>query len=177
VLQLLGERSILGHKSVIFGLCDLCNFVWSSVNEWSVIKITEIWYSVGSGGSFPEVMQLGNEAEHSPPSSAKVKNGGAISTLSHVFMAWCLINYTQGQLYLHLDRIWRKASFCKSTCNVLWLSNRTINIKCTATQNVNTNTKYEKYPLNLPWSKEGHRKMVVWWDRKSGVLTGDLKSS
>jgi hypothetical protein len=30
-------------------------------------------YSVGMGGSFPGVKQLGREADHSPPSSAEVK--------------------------------------------------------------------------------------------------------
>jgi hypothetical protein len=35
----------------------------------------------------------GREADHSPPSSAEVKNGGAVPLLSHtVFTAWCSIN-------------------------------------------------------------------------------------
>jgi hypothetical protein len=37
----------------------------------------------------------GHEVDHSPPSSAKVKNGGAIPPLPSVFMAWCLINVHQ----------------------------------------------------------------------------------
>jgi hypothetical protein len=44
---------------------------------------------MGTGGSFP-----GREADYSPPSSAEVKNGGAIPPLhSYVFMAWCLIKH------------------------------------------------------------------------------------
>jgi hypothetical protein len=50
---------------------------------------------MGTGGSFPT-----DKADHSPPSSAKVKNGGGIAPLPHVFMAECLINYTQGQLFI-----------------------------------------------------------------------------
>jgi hypothetical protein len=34
----------------------------------------------------------GREADHSPPSSTEVKNGGAIPPLPHVFMAWRLNN-------------------------------------------------------------------------------------
>jgi hypothetical protein len=33
------------------------------------------------------VKQLGGEVDHSPPSSAEVKNGGSIPPLPHVFMA------------------------------------------------------------------------------------------
>jgi hypothetical protein len=32
----------------------------------------------------------GHKADHSPPSNAKVKNGGIIPSLPHVFMAHCL---------------------------------------------------------------------------------------
>jgi hypothetical protein len=38
-----------------------------------------------------EVKRPVREAKHSPSSSAKVKNGGAIPPVPHVFMAWCLI--------------------------------------------------------------------------------------
>jgi hypothetical protein len=37
------------------------------------------------------VQGRGHEADHSSPSSAEVKNGGAISPLPNVFMAYCLI--------------------------------------------------------------------------------------
>jgi hypothetical protein len=45
-------------------------------------------YSVGTGTSFPELNQPGREADHSPPSSVEVKNGGGIPPLPYVFMAW-----------------------------------------------------------------------------------------
>jgi hypothetical protein len=40
------------------------------------------------------VKHLGHEADHLPPSSAQIKNGGAMLPLLHyVFMAYCLISY------------------------------------------------------------------------------------
>jgi hypothetical protein len=30
-----------------------------------------------------------HEADHTPPSSAKIKNGGTIPQLPHGFMVWC----------------------------------------------------------------------------------------
>jgi hypothetical protein len=44
-------------------------------------------HPVGVGGDFPGVEQTENGADHSPPSSAKVKNDGAVPPLPHVFMA------------------------------------------------------------------------------------------
>jgi hypothetical protein len=41
----------------------------------------------------PEVKRSDREAKHSPPSSAEVKNSGAIPPLPHVFMAKYLIKY------------------------------------------------------------------------------------
>jgi hypothetical protein len=38
-------------------------------------------YPVGTGADFPEIKRPGREADHSPPSSAEVKNGGAIPPL------------------------------------------------------------------------------------------------
>jgi hypothetical protein len=38
------------------------------------------WYQMGNGGTFP-----GSEADHSPPSRAEVKNGGAIPPLPHMY--------------------------------------------------------------------------------------------
>jgi hypothetical protein len=40
----------------------------------------------------PLLFSLGRENYGAPPSSAEVKNGGAIHSFPHVFMAWCLIN-------------------------------------------------------------------------------------
>jgi hypothetical protein len=41
-------------------------------------------YLVSNGDSFPEVKLQGHEDDHSAPCSAKVKNGGATSPLSHM---------------------------------------------------------------------------------------------
>jgi hypothetical protein len=40
-------------------------------------------YAVGTGGSFPEVQRPEREADHSPTSSAKVKNAGAVPPHPH----------------------------------------------------------------------------------------------
>jgi hypothetical protein len=48
--------------------------------------------AVGTGGCSPRVKRQGREADHSPPSSAEVKNSRSYtSTPQYVFMAWCLI--------------------------------------------------------------------------------------
>jgi hypothetical protein len=46
------------------------------------------------GAVSPFVKQPGREADHSPPSSAEVKNVWSYtSTPQHVFMAWCLVKH------------------------------------------------------------------------------------
>jgi hypothetical protein len=39
---------------------------------------------MGNGCSFPGVKRPGREADYTPPSSAEVKNGGAVPPLPHV---------------------------------------------------------------------------------------------
>jgi hypothetical protein len=50
----------------------------------------------------PGVKGPGREADHSPPTSAEIKNGGAIPPLPprHDVVLNYLINYVQGNLYL-----------------------------------------------------------------------------
>jgi hypothetical protein len=49
---------------------------------------------MGTGGSFPAVKRSGREANHSPPSTAEVKNAWSYnSTPQYVFMAWCLVKH------------------------------------------------------------------------------------
>jgi hypothetical protein len=51
-------------------------------------------YPMGTGRSFSGVKQLGYEADHSPPSSAEVKNvWNDTSIPQYVFMAWCLVKH------------------------------------------------------------------------------------
>jgi hypothetical protein len=45
-----------------------------------------------SGVLSPGVKRPRREADHLHPSNAKVKNGGAIPPLPHIFTPWCLIN-------------------------------------------------------------------------------------
>jgi hypothetical protein len=59
-------------------------------------------YPIGPGGSFPRSNVARARADHPPPSSAKVKNGGAITPLSHM-PSWhgaCLLH----QMKLEIKR-------------------------------------------------------------------------
>jgi hypothetical protein len=48
---------------------------------------------VGNRGSFPGINWSGREADHSPPSSAEVKDAWSYtSTPQYFFMPWCLVN-------------------------------------------------------------------------------------
>jgi hypothetical protein len=50
-------------------------------------------YPMGNGDEFPEAKRQGREADHSPPSSVEVKDGGGVPPLPpYVSMAQCLIN-------------------------------------------------------------------------------------
>jgi hypothetical protein len=56
---------------------------------------------MGTRSSSLGVKQLGREADHSPPSSAEVKNElSYTSTPQYAFMGWCSVK-AQGQLYLY----------------------------------------------------------------------------
>jgi hypothetical protein len=51
-------------------------------------------YPMGSGALSLRVKRPGREADHSPPSSADVKNPWSYtSTSRYVFMAWCLVEH------------------------------------------------------------------------------------
>jgi hypothetical protein len=57
-------------------------------------------YPMGTRGSFLGIKWLGYETDHSPPSSAGVKNAWSYtSTPPYTFMAWCSVK-AQGQFYL-----------------------------------------------------------------------------
>jgi hypothetical protein len=60
--------------------------------------------SLGTRGSFPGVKRPGRQAEHSPPSTAEVKNVcGVIPPLpQYAFMEWCSVK-AQGRLYIYLS--------------------------------------------------------------------------
>jgi hypothetical protein len=72
---------------------------------------------MGISGCFPGVKGPGHEADHSPPSTAEVKNGGAIILLFHTysylylyFDSWAMYYVlTLFQLYAILESMWRKA--------------------------------------------------------------------
>jgi hypothetical protein len=51
-------------------------------------------------GSFPGLKRPGREADHSPPSSAEVKNAWSYtSTPLYVFMAWCLVKHRDNFIF------------------------------------------------------------------------------
>jgi hypothetical protein len=51
-------------------------------------------YPMGTRGSYPGGKAAGREADHSPPSSAEVKNAWSYtSTPQYAFMAWCLVKH------------------------------------------------------------------------------------
>jgi hypothetical protein len=49
-------------------------------------------YAMGTGGSFPKGKADGEQADHSLPSSAKLKNGEAMPPLYHALMAYYFID-------------------------------------------------------------------------------------
>jgi len=57
---------------------------------------------LSTGGFYLGTTRPEREADHSPPSSAEVRNAWSYtSTSQYVFMAWCLVK-AQGQLYFYL---------------------------------------------------------------------------
>jgi hypothetical protein len=57
-------------------------------------------YPMGTSDSFPGVKLPGHEADHSPPSSAEVKNAWSYtSTHQYVFMAWCLVTHRDNFIF------------------------------------------------------------------------------
>jgi hypothetical protein len=59
-------------------------------------------YPMGTRGSFPGVKPPGREADHSPPSSAGVKNAWSYTSTPPVRLHGVVLSWAQGQLYLHL---------------------------------------------------------------------------
>jgi hypothetical protein len=60
--------------------------MYTSLNQWILEAI------------FLGVNQQGCEVDHSPSSSEKVKNGGAMTPIPQVFMALCITNLAEGEL-------------------------------------------------------------------------------
>jgi hypothetical protein len=66
--------SIRGRDKKFFSTPERSDRLWGPVS-----------YPMGTGGSLlPGVKRQGREADHTPPSSAEVKNGGAIRPLPHI---------------------------------------------------------------------------------------------
>jgi len=72
---------------------------------------------MGTGDSSLGVMQPGREADHSPPSTAEIKNAWSYtSTLQYAFMAWCSVK-AQGQVFLSRCRT------CTHVCMIFYIFN------------------------------------------------------
>jgi hypothetical protein len=77
-------------------------------------------------GSFsPGLKQLGCEADHSPISSAKVKNvWHYTSTPQYVFMAWCLVKHRDSFNFTFYENISSiksiHLSYCPNKTSVFW---------------------------------------------------------
>jgi len=66
-------------------------------------------YSMGTGASFPGIKRPGRKADHSPASTAEVKNTWSyISTALYVFMVWCLVKHMDNFTF-ELDAILQKS--------------------------------------------------------------------
>jgi hypothetical protein len=83
------------------------------------LALERIWFGahpafhpMGTRGFFPGAKRQGREANHSPPSNAEVKNGGAVPPLRMRHMVWCLVKQAYGQLCLY--RIRKFAVYHKS---------------------------------------------------------------
>jgi hypothetical protein len=82
-------------------------------------------YPMGTRGSFPGVQRPGREADHSPPSSAEVKNAWSYtSTLQYAFMAWCLVKHRDNFSFTFTFTLYGIYGLCQWTAavqSVQWL--------------------------------------------------------
>jgi len=79
------ERSSIPGKSRDFYLCH-------HVQTGSGVHLAS--YPMGSRGSYTGVRRPGRETDHSPISSAEIKNGWSYaSTTPYAFTPWCLVKH------------------------------------------------------------------------------------
>jgi hypothetical protein len=57
-------------------------------------------YPMGTRGSFPGVKRLGRESDHSPPSSAEVKESVELYLHPPIRLHGVVLSIAQGQIYL-----------------------------------------------------------------------------
>jgi hypothetical protein len=67
------------------------NFTFSTASKLA-LRPTQFPIQWVLGAPSLGVKWQGHEADHSPPSSAEVKNGGALPPFPHIFMVWRFIN-------------------------------------------------------------------------------------
>jgi hypothetical protein len=104
--------------------------------------------SKGYRGSFPGIKRSGLEADHSPPTSAEIKKKWIYTSAPpYAFMAWCLICWAQGQLYLFLPLV----RVFKYKCNL-------------STSNVYDEVWSEKFPVKFQralYKCDGQREIIT----------------
>jgi hypothetical protein len=72
----------------MMGFLSLCDCIQTSSGAHPA------FFPVGTRGSFPGSKALGLEADHSPPSSAEVKNVESCTSIpQYIFMMWYLIKW------------------------------------------------------------------------------------
>jgi hypothetical protein len=65
---------------------------------------------MGTGDSFRGVKRQGREADHSPPSSAEVKNGGALPSFTYIY------SWRNALLIKHKGNFTFIVDFCEDYC-------------------------------------------------------------
>jgi hypothetical protein len=76
-------------------------------------------YPMGTGDSFPGGKAVGGKGDHSPPSTAEVKECVELYLHSqYVFKAWCLVKHRDNFTFYHLTY--------KNTCHICMLLNSEI---------------------------------------------------
>jgi hypothetical protein len=89
------------HKEFCYRTEHLLPCVGSTVHD--DIGAVLASYPMGTRGSFRGVKRPGREADHSPPSSAEVRNAWSYtSSPQYVFMAWCLVKHRDNFIFILL---------------------------------------------------------------------------
>jgi hypothetical protein len=83
-------------------------------------------YPTSTGDYFPGVKRPGREAEHSPPSSAEVKNEWSCTSTPYVFLTWCLVQHRDNFVFTLLNL----RAHTKITRRPKMWSNRTRETEC-----------------------------------------------
>jgi len=120
-----------------------------------------------TGALSPAVRQPGRGADHSPPSSAEVKNlRSFISTLPHILMEWCLVKHRANFTFTFRNRIssdislgmdWSRLAEQARICGFLRLRACPSTGRCLFL-----------LWCSVPWTTTWTVREQVWWSEGSG---------